>query len=176
MPLTAPSVDYAAIEGTTLALWDEWLRGYFDGAAHAMGATAAVTFPPVTVRHQQSGRPQPADGISLSVVMLNPTEVWQCWETIGGATQQIAQSPVTFQLWVRASGMLSGSASPEWHASRAAELLFALLANSATHHALAQKGIMRLKVRSPEPVVEKEFSTRLVTVRATLRYPIFSQT
>jgi hypothetical protein len=42
-------------------------------------------------------------------------------------------------------------------------------------HALGQKGICRLKVHAPRVIQETDYVLRLVSLGATLRYPILSQ-
>lgn len=177
MSLTSPAVSYLDPEGTALALWREWLASWFDGASHVIGASPAEVFPSVTLRFQQAEPPQPLDGISVAVVMLGPGSATQCWDPKpGSGLQHLNEAPVTFQCWVRAAGAMSDTASPDWWAARTAGLLYAILTNSASRHALSEKGIMRLRVRLPEPVPQKTYATRLVTARAVLRFNVLSQT
>lgn len=176
MSLSSPSVNANEIESSTLKLWHEWLGLWFNGASHAIGGSAAVAFPALTLRFGQSEAPQPVDGVMLTVVMLSPSVVTRKWEVVGGTRQEMGQAPVQFQCWIRAAGKMSDGADPQWHAARAADLLFAILANSSSHHDLVQKGIMRLQPRPHESLVERNYATRLLAVRAVLRFPILSQT
>ena len=69
MSLNAKAVDGLDLEGSALALWQEFLAGYFDGTAHQVGR-AAVVFPKAVLRFQEASLPQPMKGVAISVVGL----------------------------------------------------------------------------------------------------------
>ena len=171
-PLTKPKVDANALETSVLALWQEFLARYFDGRPHAIGATAGVPFPKAELNFQQSAVTQPqADQPAITLVWNEGgAKPWKGWETVGGTRQELMFQPVSWNFWVRANGTNAKRAGKE-----AAERLAGLLGNSAETRALAQAGITRLKASVPRAVQETDYTLRLVTATATLRYPIKSQ-
>jgi hypothetical protein len=209
--LTAPPVSAVAIEATVFALFEEWLRGYFDGGRHAIGAhaeemplstdgnttlttdadeplTADITqiqFPEAVLRFQQSGLPALGGKVGLTAVWVHSSDLRKSWETVGGATQEMQVARATWQFIVRAEGPANSTGdNAERRCRTAADLLHAILANSAASRPLAQKGLHRLRPDLPRllseglgaPGKDLQYRARLVTCRGQLRYPIYSQT
>lgn len=85
--------------------------------------------------------------------------------------QEICYEWVAWNFWVRANGTNSRAVCKS-----GSDGLFGLLSNKAETHALGQKGIIRLKVHAPRVIQETDYVLRLVSLGATLRYPILSQT
>jgi hypothetical protein len=181
-PLTKPAVDANALETTVLNLWYEFLTRYFDGQPHAIGATPEVEFPKVELQFQQSAVSQPLDqapasGVAITMVWSEgDRRRWTAWEFLrtsnnpNGERQEICYERVAWNFWVRASGS-NGRANGKLASDR----LFGLLGNRAETHALGQKGICRIKAAAPRAIQDTDYVLRLVTVTATLRYPILSQ-
>jgi hypothetical protein len=184
-PLTKPEVDANALETSVLNLWYEFLTRYFDGQAHDVGAVAALAFPKAELHFQQSAVSQPLDKAPASGVAI--TMVWSegdrrkwtawSWQTANQLLppirqrQEICYERVAWNFWVRATG-----SNRRANGKLASDRLFGLLGNRAETHALGQKGICRLKAAAPRAIQDTDYVLRLVTVAATLRYPIFSQT
>lgn len=174
-PLTQPAVNANALETTVMALWQEFLRHYFDGNPHAVGATEPILFPKVELAFQQSALPQPLDaasGLAITLVWseANPRR-WKGWESVNGTRQEMLYQQVSWNFWVRASG-----SNARAQGKLVADRLCGLLLNAAETRALAQKGIKRLKPLPPRAVQESAYTLRLLVVGATLRFPILSQT
>lgn len=175
-PLTKPPVDANALETTVLNLWCEFLTRYFDGQPHAIGATPEVEFPKVELQFQQSAVSQPLDqspasGVAITMVWSEgDRRRWTSWWPSARTMQEICYERVAWNFWVRASGS-NGRANGKLASDR----LFGLLGNHAETHALGQKGICRLKAAAPRAIQDTDYVLRLVTVAATLRYPILSQ-
>jgi len=173
-PLTKPAVDANALETTVLNLWCEFLTRYFDGQPHDIGATKAVTFPKVELQFQQSTVSQPLDqasGVAITMVWSEgDRHRWTAWWPSAGTRQEICYERVAWNFWVRSSG---GNARA--NGRLASDRLSGLLGNRAETHALGQKGICRLKPATPRAIQDTDYVLRLVTVAATLRYPILSQ-
>lgn len=180
MSLTKPALNAMDLEGSALALWQEFLALWFDGAAHAAGGHPAVTFPKADLRFQQSALPQPlADaatgtppGLGLTAVWTSPASVHPAWETVGARRQQVHLADTQFLFFLRAAGPQATSASPAKVAATAAGLLFGLLTNSHATKPLAEKGIHALRPATPVLVADTLHAVRLVTCRARLRYPV----
>src|SRR3990172_8063478 len=109
MPLIAPHASALEIEGSILALWEEFLRGYFDNAIHPLGPYQSVKFPGAVLRFQQSQVTQPLDGRSITLTMATPASVKRAWGDVEvvDAVPRVEETfwhKVTFSFWVRASG------------------------------------------------------------------------
>lgn len=184
MPLTAPAVSELDVEGTSLALWQEFLAGYFDGASHIVGSNPTAVFPKAALRFGQSAAPQPAGSAVVDVVIslvwlgnVGPRRLE--WEKVGNSTQQMAYSRTAWLFYVRASvnaatpGPTAGN--PQKLCTLAAGRLQALLGNSDAALPLAQKGVAHLRPDEPRPIEDKEYIVRTLRCRGWLRYPVLSQ-
>lgn len=193
MALTKPPVSELRIEASNLDLWHEWLSRYFDGATHAVGANAPVLFPQALLRYQQHDLPKPLqgaapakspDGVAISVVWVRPSVIRYAWETVGGLRQRMAYARSSWMFWIRADVVESGTGNSKLRCRDTADLLFALLQNSATTRDLAGKGIHRLRPETPQLVSDGSgskpgdpaYAMRLLNCTGTLHYPVLSQT
>ena len=189
-PLNSGPVNANALETSVMKLMQEFLARYFDGGKHDLGATPQVQFPAAQLLFQQSAATQPlaeaggAGGLAITLVSSEGhRRKWTAWESLrtannpngpnlGVATrQEICYEAVAWNFWVRANGTNSRALC-----KRGSDGLFGLLSNKAETHALGAKGICRLKVHAPRVIQETEYVLRLVSLGATLRYPILSQT
>jgi len=186
-PLTNNAVNANALETSMMKLMQEFLSRYFDGGKHDLGATPQVQFPAAQLLFQQSAVTQPlaaAGGLAITLVSSEGhRRKWTAWESLrtannpngpnlGVATrQEICYEAVAWNFWVRANGT-NGRAL----CKSGSDGLFGLLSNKAETHALGAKGICRLRVHAPRVIQETEYVLRLVSLGATLRYPILSQT
>jgi hypothetical protein len=194
MPLTSPHASALEIEGSILALWEEFLRGYFDNAMHALGPYQTVKFPTAQLRFQQSQITQPLDGRSITLTMASPASVKRAWdmELVDAVrrTEETLWHDITFSFWVRASGQFAGppvdaSDKAAYECQFTADRLFALLSNAYATKPLSEKGIMHLRPRPPQLVASgvgsaggdaaKEYYMRVVSCRASVRCPVLSQ-
>jgi hypothetical protein len=180
-PLTNDAVNANALETSVMKLMQEFLAQYFNGGKHDLGATPQVQFPAAELLFQQSAVTQPlavAGGLAITLVSSEGhRRKWTAWENVRSTSaeatvdrQEICYEAVAWNFWVRANGtnarVLCKSGS---------DGLFGLLSNKAETHALGAKGICRLKVHAPRVIQETEYVLRLVSLGATLRYPILSQ-
>jgi len=186
-PLNNGPVNANALETSVMKLWQEFLAQYFDGGKHDVGATPQVQFPAAQLLFQQSAVTQPlaepnlglaTGGLAITLVASEGhRRKWTAWESLRTANnpnrerQEICYEWVTWNFWVRANGANSRALCKS-----GSDGLFGLLSNKAETHALGQKGIVRLKVHAPRVIQETEYVLRLVSLGATLRYPILSQT
>ena len=182
--MNTPAVSEAAIESSVFELFNEWLKDWFDGNAHSIGANAAVTFPKVVLRYQQDKLPQPlSDQIGISLVWVNTSKVRTVWKSNSATVavrkdQQIANIQTVWLFMVRSE------LENKKNCRAVAELLFAILNNTNATLPLAQKGIHRLRPMPPQLIsdggrrMEKpdlNFCLRMVQCSGMLRYPVFSQ-
>jgi hypothetical protein len=180
-PLTNDAVNANALETSVMKLMQEFLSRYFDGGKHDLGATPQVQFPAAQLLFQQSAATQPlaeAGGLAITLVSSEGhRRKYTAWENVSsGLTsaatrQEICYEAVAWNFWVRANGT-NGRAL----CKSGSDGLFGLLSNKAETHALGAKGICRLRVHAPRVIQETEYVLRLVSLGATLRYPILSQT
>lgn len=175
-----------------MALWNEYLSGWFDGNMHAVGGNAAVGFPSATLRFQQSAQPQPlagetpalpGPGVGISVIWVRPSHPKIYWEWIrdlsggGSSRQQIAYAPCHFIFFVRAAGPAGPTGNAKALASQTGDLLYGVLNNSSASRPLGEKGIHKLRPETPVLVSgDASYELRLVNCGVVLRYPIRSQT
>ena len=173
-PLINNAVSANALETSVMKLWQEFLARYFDGGKHDVGATPLVQFPLAELLFQQSAAGQPLAAAGGLAITLVSSEVarrkWTAWELVNGARQEICYEAVAWNFWVRANGT-NGRALCKC----GSDGLFGLLSNKGETHALGQKGITRLKVHATRVIQETDYVLRLVSLGATLRYPILSQ-
>lgn len=175
-PLQKPAVNELAVVTSTLDLWCEFLGLYFNGQPHAVGANDPVIFPKAELLFQQSPITQPSektnnlDTLSIGLVWNDPTKKWVAWETVDNVTQQIAQSLVSINFWVRAAGSQAKA-----QGKLAADRLHGLFNNAAETRLLGRKGILRVSAMEPRIVSSDVFTLYLVIARMQLRYPILSQ-
>ena len=170
MSLNAKAIDGMDAEGSALALWQEYLAGYFDGGAHLVGR-ASVVFPKATLRFQEASLPQPLRGLGISVVWVTQVRVERRWEVLTAAElallpagtpaeQERMQAHCSFLFLVRAvdppspgssplrqgSGGQAGAASnAQQQVQVAAGKLFGLLQNTAATEPLSEKGISKIR-------------------------------
>jgi len=177
-PLTNDAVNANALETSVMKLMQEFLAQYFDGGKHDLGATPQVQFPAAQLLFQQSAVTQPLQGSGgsggLAITLVSSEghrRKWTAWENVDGARQEICYEAVAWNFWVRANGANSRALCKS-----GSDGLFGVLSNKAETHALGAKGICRLKVHAPRVIQETEYVLRLVSLGATLRYPILSQT
>lgn len=181
--MNSPAVSETGIESSTFELFNEWLKGWFDGGAHAVGDNDPVVFPPAVLRYQQDKLPQPlGPQAGISLVWVNTSKIKLSWKKNppDSATtwQQIGNVQTTWLFMVRSE------IENKKICRRVAELLFALLNNTHAAFPLAAKGIHRLRPMPPQLIsdggrrMEKpdlNFCLRLVQCNGTLRYPVLSQ-
>jgi hypothetical protein len=184
-PLTRPEVSEFRLETTVWDLFEEFLSGYFDGAAHDIGPTLDLPFPRATLRFQQSRQPQPLKGISISGSWDRTGQWKRDWEAFDGARQQVATGNCLWRFWVRAEVVDKGAGNSRQQCMEAAELLYGLLSNSAATVTLAAKGIQHLRTGNPELVSYNsggpsnsdgtDYVLRVVQVSGRVRYAVMSQ-
>lgn len=178
-PLTKDAVNEMQVETSTVALVQEFLARYFDGAAHDVGLNAAVAFTRPELLFQQSGVTQPSDkkpagidSLAITFAWSEPGRKWMGWENDGGnGRQQVVQSVVNWNFWVRATG----GKNARKNAKLTGDRLYALLNNTAETHLLGQKGIRRVRPQEPRAVQDGDYTVRLITCSAQLRYLVRSQ-
>ena len=170
MSLNAKAVDGLDLEGSALALWQEFLAGYFDGGAHPVGR-GAVTFPNAVLRFQEASLPQPLPGVGISVVWVMPARVERYWDTLTAAElatmpagtpveQERGRAQGAFLFLVRAvdppspgssplrqgyGGQAGAASNAQMEVQAAAGKLFGLLQNTAATEPLSEKGISKIR-------------------------------
>jgi hypothetical protein len=178
----ASAISAFNIETSTLALFRDFLCGYFDGAEHEVGPdNPPIAFPAATLRFQQQGLPQPLDGLAITMTWGAPARFQRRWDRNGEFLQEFGYGQAQWNFWVRASGRPSaGTENPDYVCRRGAETLFALLNHTAATLTLARHGIHHVRATSPQLVSEGRdakgadihYSTRLLICTGRLRFPI----
>lgn len=163
-----------------MALWQEFLAGFFDGHDHDVDAlNRAVTFPAATLEFGQVRNPQPLNGALITLMWLSPGRVRPIWEMIGPTGDRhvgkMGLAEVTWMFWIRAKVVDVGAGNSVWLATLVASRLYGVLANRTACAPLALKGIDRLNPDSPVTVVDSDYAIRLVACRSRLRYPLSVQ-
>ena len=192
MSLNARAVDGLDLEGSALALWQEFLAGYFDGGAHPVGR-GAVTFPNAVLRFQEASLPQPMKGVAISVVWVMPARVERYWDTLTAAElaampagipveQERGRAQGAFLFLVRA--LTTGTSSnAQMEVQAAAGKLFGLLQNTAATEPLSEKGISKIRPTMARmafpgdgaPGEDLGYRLRVMSCRTVLRWAVVSQ-
>lgn len=181
--LNSPAISELALESSTFNLFNEFLKGFFDGAAHVVGYNAPVAFPTAEIHFQQSSQTAPLNGAAISLVWISGSRPNYHWETVAGKTQRMATVRANWMFFVRAQKPDDGTGNAKALAMRTGELLFALLQNSTAVKPLAQKGIHRLRPSTPQLLSEgagaksgdPAYAMRGIACAGTLRYAVISQ-
>ena len=161
-----------------MALWQEFLSGFFDGANHDLDAlNHGVTFPAATLEFSQSRVPQPLDGAIITVIGMSPGRARDRWDLVGDVGDRhvgkVAALDVTWMFWVRAK--VSGVGASGWLASQVASRLYGLLGNRTAVAPLAGKGIYALRPDSPVTFPDSDYAMRLVACRCRLNFALSVQ-
>jgi hypothetical protein len=186
MPLTSPAVSALDLEATTLALWAEFLKSYFDGNQHAIGTNPEnISFPAADLRFQEDPHAQPLNGLGIRCVWVTPSSIRRTQDTVNGARQDVMYATASWLFLVRVSvgQKADATGNPQKQCAHAAALLFALLQNSKATQPLGQKGIHHVRPTNPvsvldgkgSPKMDEAFVLRMVPCMAQLRYAVLSQ-
>ena len=172
MPLAAASIDIANLEHSVWSLWEEWLRGYFNGQTHTFGGRSRFC-PVASVAFQQSALQNPLDGLGIHVVWVSPARQQLArWDSEPGRHGRRMFTAVRWQFLVRAR--LEGA--PEGQAAKlamdAAAILYWLLRSPIAVASLSQKGIGHVRPDIPVLISDSAsgFAMRQVGCGATLTY------
>ena len=192
MSLNAKAIDGMDAEGSALALWQEYLAGYFDGGAHLVGRVPVV-FPKASLRFQEASLPQPLKGLGISVVWVTQVRVERRWEVLTAAElallpagtsaeQERMQAHCSFLFLVRA--LTAGTSdNAQQQVQAAAGKLFGLLQNTAATEPLSEKGISKIRPTPARmafpgdgaPGADQGYRLRVLSCRAVLRWAVASQ-
>lgn len=174
--LTSPAITELTVESGTYKLFNEWLRKYFDGTAHAVGVNPPVLFPRVNVTSGESKVSQPLHdkvlGIDAEIrlVVLSRGELASSCDTILYQGKLITDY-VTLNFWV--SAKKPGEGQSAHLAQQIGELLKALCVNPDTRLELAQKGIRTMTAQgAPQWLPDAAYAKRLLVVNAQLQYAV----
>lgn len=172
MPLTSPSIQEHTVESASKALWNEWLRVYFDGGTHNIGNAAGVGFPKANISFDQHPPKQPLDTdtpgeerVEITVTSVPGRESRKNQD--GG---RFASSSVTFNFWIQAKGRDAGDSRAL--AQLTADRLKAILSNPDCTIDLARKGIRDFNARKPAKFISSDWDMYLVTCSARLQFDI----
>jgi hypothetical protein len=186
MPLSAAAVSELKLEESVMALWSEFLAGYFDGNTHTVGANSpGLKFPKAAFSFQQGRLPQPLNGLGVSVVWEAPSKIKKQWDNVGTppVRQERAYGWALWMFLVRAELENGDGENAHKQCQSGSDRLYGLLNNSSAVLPLAEKGIHRLRPATPQMVAGGKFlrgdgsyHLRLVTCEGWLRWPVLSQT
>ena len=195
MSLTSNPVNGLDLEGSALALWNEFLASFFDGHAHDVGPLKAVPFPLAALRYQEAAQAQPLPSVGISVVWVTPSRVSQYWDILtpaeiaalpAGTTpnyrQQRAKAYCAFIFPVRAT-IAGSNDNSQKQVQQAASKLFGLLSNAGSTILLAEKGIHHVRPTIPRMAFPGDgaltadlgYRLRVLSCGALLKWPIVSQ-
>jgi hypothetical protein len=73
--MNSSAVSETGVESSAFELFNEWLKGWFDGGAHAIGRNELVAFPKAVLRYQQDKLPQPlGEQVGIALVWVNTSK------------------------------------------------------------------------------------------------------
>ena len=193
--MTSAPINGLALEGSALALWNEFLASFFDGNPHDVGPLKAVSFPAATLRFQEASQPQPLSNVGISTVWVSPSRVTTYWDTLTAAEiealptgttpnyrQQRAKCHCAFIFLVRAT-IATGDDNSQKQVQDASSLLYGLLSNPGATVPLSEKGIHHIRPSPPRmafpgagaPTADLGYRLRVLSCAALLKWPIVSQ-
>jgi hypothetical protein len=175
MSLNAAAITELTSESAPLLIFDEWLAGYFDGAAHAVGRHAGVLFPKVNRAYNQGEPVQPLHQMGgdtdaeIRLVLLPRMETTEHNDNVIYAGK-LATHYVLVNFWV--SAKKPGRGQSEYLVTLIAERLKAILNNPDTRYALAERGVTHLNRVQVSVLPNADYHKRLVSCSATFQFPI----
>lgn len=164
-PLSSPAVRFASVETDMLALWQEFLSGFFDGNEHDVNG-ASIVFSNVEFSFQQGRITQPT-GKAISVGWTRPKEVKS--HMVTGTTRRFWM-PVELTFYVRVAGSNSGDGGPHVMVKKVDDLLYAILSSRDIIRFLAQKGIHQVRPQTPVMVANPDYPVRQIQVSSMVQY------
>ena len=177
MILTSPPITELTTEAAPLNLLGEWLRGWFNGSQHAVGANSPLAFPAVNLAFNQSAPVQPlyqfgligAADTTIRVVVVPRSEEASSLDTCL-FSGKLATDRVLLNFYITSKH--AGEGQAQQAAQTVAQLLKALLSNPDTRWPLVSGGITAF---APEPIrtiASQDYAQRLVACAAQFQYPI----
>lgn len=182
MDLSNPPLTQATVSTAAKRLLQEYLAGFFDGGAHAIGGVSLI-FPdltaPLGIVFDQDLADQPDTGqemvrqLRLIVVPRRGRQLTSDEAPANGqARRRWAFDEVTLHCWLSAR-------APSWPAGNQAvnelgDLLFGVLRTPALTQALAQKGVRHLRPLGPAPIQNERAPLRLLLCPTQFFYPVDS--
>jgi hypothetical protein len=173
--LTSPAITEINATQAAFTLLAEWLRGWFNGSLHCIGASAPVQFPAVNIAFGQSDPMQPLyspkDGLDaeIRVVAFPRSETQESLDTVL-FSGKLATDYILLNFWVSAKH--PGGGQSEYSAMRIADLLKAILTNPDARYPLIAGGINTLRPQLPQVIPSTDYHKRLVACAAQLQYAI----
>jgi hypothetical protein len=182
--MTPTSIGELSLESDTLQVVAAWLAMYFDGGVHNVGGNAGVQFTQAVLSFGQSKMSQPLNPtgknatpvVSILMVFGTPGRKHVTWEETGGLAQQMAYQAASWTFYVRCESQSTLTGNARSMAYLTADLLSGLIGNAAATRPLGGAGIIRVRSLAAEPIADTTYILLQVKCRATLRYPILSQT
>ncbi len=173
--LTSPPITEMNVANAAHTLLAEWLRGWFNGSLHVVGANPPVLFPAVNIAFGQSDPVQPLyttpGGLDAEIRVLTfARSASQESSDTALAAGKLATDYVLFNFWVSAKH--PGAGQSAYQAGRVADLLKALLTNPDSRYPLVAGGITTLRPQLPVVIPATDYHKRLVGCAASLQYPL----
>lgn len=158
-------------------LWNEWLKGWFDGAAHDIGGNVGVPFPKAEIHTtdqgpatQPMGAPEalPAAGTHAEIRLVRLSRPSGLLDL--GGDDFLGQNGELLQFWVYAR--CAGQGESVALRDKVGELLYAVLNNPTSRYPLAQKGITHLAPTRPQPIATAAMAVSLVSCSCTVQFMV----
>lgn len=170
-PLSAPALSLFELEKREAKLWEEYLKGYFDGNAHKIvdGTPATTVIFPLVGKwmfQQAEMGDKELDGVAISLVTLND----------GRAQRKRANSynhykrSIMFIIRALVNKTRSDGHTSKSLAREVSDLLFGLMIQDGLHGPLNEKGINTISAQEPYPITDGDFATRGMKVNSILTF------
>ena len=170
--LTASALDSMSVEQGAMALWHEFLGGYFSGSIHTVEGVE-IDFPLAAIKCQETqfASAGAADlHLAIHVLWLKSGAVRRFLEPDDYFGMRGAYQDATWTFHFRAKGQNQGDGGPRYLVRRLADLAFGLLQKQAVVVYLGRKGIRRIRPQSPVLVSDDRMHLRSMIVKARLVY------
>lgn len=171
--MTSPPITFRTLDEAPHRIWNEWLRGYFDGGSHDLGGSG-VTFPEAVVAFDQDQfrtsagvAVEPINGVGIRVVCQTNAQERTLNESGRDCLDDVAY---TFIVQTSIDGVNANKGNSNYQCRRAAQLLRGLLLDDAAMLPIVRLGMRNFEIGAAEPVQSERFYTRTIRVKADLDY------
>jgi hypothetical protein len=171
--MNSPPITFRTLDEAPHRIWNEWLRGYFDGGTHDLGGSgvlfpkALVSFDQDQYRDAQGQAVELMSGVGIRVIGVMRGQ----HRTLSDAGRDcLDQMAYTFLVQTSVAAESSHRGNANFQCRAAAQLLRGLLLDDAAMLPVVRLGIRNFEVDQAEPILGERFYTRMIRVDAELDY------
>lgn len=164
--MTRMAVRGDSLEEDTMALWDEFLGGWYNGAPIVI-VRDAKNVAKADRNFQQDVIKQPLEGVAIAIVWTRGSQPKR--RSYGNTKRAFQKATLTF--FVKSKGDNKGE-GPKTLVRKTADQLVGILNHKGNTLPLARKGIRHVRAENPKLEPSSDYHVRSVTVTAELQYTL----